>query len=121
MTNASEILESLDAAEISQQLEALDKERQALLVLHRAAIRLDRRGNVPDKRPANGGGDPMIAPAHPLPTALDPVVRFRVADGAEPANLIPALATLLISQWREKHAQPQAEQQAGDGDGGHGE
>ena len=49
----------------------------------------------------------MIAPAHPLPTALDPVVRYRVADGAEPTDLIPALATLLISQWREKHQAPE--------------
>ena len=43
----------------------------------------------------------MIAPAHPLPTALDPVVRYRVAADAEPANFIPALAALLIAQWRE--------------------
>jgi hypothetical protein len=49
----------------------------------------------------------MIAPAHPLPTALDPVVRYRVADGAEPACFIPSLATLLIEQWREKNAEPQ--------------
>ena len=49
----------------------------------------------------------MIAPAHPLPTALDPVVRYRVAADAEPANFIPALATLLIAQWREKHQAPE--------------
>ena len=49
----------------------------------------------------------MIAPAHPLPTALDPVVRYRVAADAEPANFIPALATLLIAQWREKHQGPE--------------
>ena len=65
MQTANEILESLDAAEISQRLEALDKERQALLILHRAAIRLERRrvtestgsGDKPPakKRPATEG------------------------------------------------------------------
>jgi hypothetical protein len=43
MENASKILESLDAAEIHQRIEALDKERQALVILHRAAIRLERQ------------------------------------------------------------------------------
>jgi CRISPR/Cas system-associated endoribonuclease Cas2 len=46
MNTANEILESLDAAEIRQRLETLDKERQALLILYRAAIRLERQANA---------------------------------------------------------------------------
>ena len=56
MPTANEILDSLDAAEISQRLEALDKERQALLILHRAAIRLERQGKATKKQPAIAGG-----------------------------------------------------------------
>ena len=47
-------------------------------------------------RPIFRGGRAMIAPAHPL-------VRYRVATDAEPSNFMPALASLLIAQWREKH------------------
>ncbi len=43
MENANRILESLDAAEIRQRIEALNKEREALYVLMRAAIRLERQ------------------------------------------------------------------------------
>ena len=35
---ATEVLKSLDAAEINQRIEAINKEREALLILHRAAI-----------------------------------------------------------------------------------
>lgn len=49
METANQILESLDAAEIRQRIEALDKERQALLVLHRAAIRLDRQSKTAEQ------------------------------------------------------------------------
>jgi len=52
MTTASQLLESLDAAEIRQRIEALDKERQALLVLHRAAIRLERQGKTAEQEAA---------------------------------------------------------------------
>jgi hypothetical protein len=62
MSNATELLESLDAAEIRQRLEAIDKERQALLVLHRAAIRFERQGGTqrtrqPATAPATAGGN----------------------------------------------------------------
>jgi hypothetical protein len=43
MVNAKQFLESLDAAEIRRRIEQLDNEKQALVVLHRAAIRLERR------------------------------------------------------------------------------
>ena len=43
MTNANKILDSLSADKIHQRIIALDKERKALVVLHRAAIRLDRQ------------------------------------------------------------------------------
>jgi hypothetical protein len=56
MSTANQILESLDAAEIRQQIETIDKERQALLVLHRAAIRFERRSKAAKKRPATQGG-----------------------------------------------------------------
>ncbi len=52
MATANEILEALDAAEIRQRLEALDKERQALLILHRAAIRLERQDKATEEKPA---------------------------------------------------------------------
>ena len=59
MPTANEILESLDAAEIRQRIEALAKERQALLVLHRAAIRLERQGKAAEEKQAKGqGGEP---------------------------------------------------------------
>ena len=59
MPTANEILDSLDAAEIRQRLEALDKERQALFVLHRAAIRLERQGKAAKEKPVKGeGGKP---------------------------------------------------------------
>ena len=57
MQNASQILESLDTAEIHQRIEALDKERQALLVLHRAAIRLERQGKAAEEKKASNQGD----------------------------------------------------------------
>ena len=44
MKTANQILKSLDASEIHQRIEAIDKEKQALLILHRAAIRLERQG-----------------------------------------------------------------------------
>jgi len=53
MDTANQILESLDAAEIRQRIEAIEKEKQALLILHRAAIRLDR----PDKSVRNQQAD----------------------------------------------------------------
>jgi hypothetical protein len=56
MQNASQILESLDVAEIHQRIETLDKERQALLVLHRAAIRLERQGKAAGGKQAKGQG-----------------------------------------------------------------
>ena len=56
MSTANEILESLDAAEIRQRLVTLDKERQALLVLHRAAIRLERQGKAAEEKQATGEG-----------------------------------------------------------------
>jgi hypothetical protein len=56
MATANQILESLDAAEIRQRLDALDKERQALLVLHRAAIRLERQGKAREEKQAKGQG-----------------------------------------------------------------
>ncbi len=56
MENASQILESLDAAEIHQRIEALNKEREALLVLHRAAIRLERQGKAVQKQTAASKG-----------------------------------------------------------------
>ena len=43
MTNANQILESLDAAEISQRLDEIEREREALRVLYRAAVRLERQ------------------------------------------------------------------------------
>jgi len=55
MVNASEILNSLDAAEIRQRLEDLDKERQALLILHRAAIRVERKTHVKQATKEQGG------------------------------------------------------------------
>jgi len=43
MTNAAQILESLNADEIRQRLEQLNSEQQALRVLLRAAAHLPRR------------------------------------------------------------------------------
>jgi hypothetical protein len=56
MATANEILESLDAAEIHQRIEALNKEREALLILHRAAIRLERQGKAVEEKQAKGEG-----------------------------------------------------------------
>ena len=70
MATANEILESLDTAEIRQRLEAIDQERQALLVLHRAAIRLERKPTC--AAPANSrleGSAEVNPTAHP---ARDP-------------------------------------------------
>ncbi|MEI8373690.1 MAG: hypothetical protein WCJ35_12755 [Planctomycetota bacterium] len=54
----------------------------------------------------------MIAPASPRRVTLDPVVCYRVAIDAEPSNCIPALAAVLISQWREKKAEDRAAAEA---------
>jgi len=43
MATANDILESLDAADLQRRLEAIDKEREALRILHRAALRLERQ------------------------------------------------------------------------------
>jgi hypothetical protein len=43
MANAREVLKSLDAAEIRQRLEDLDREKEALRVLLRAAARNEKR------------------------------------------------------------------------------
>ena len=43
MATANDILEALDAAELQRRLAAIDKEREALRILHRAALRLERR------------------------------------------------------------------------------
>ena len=58
MQNANRILESLDAAEIRQRIEDLDKEKQALLILHRAALRLEHQGNAVEQPSTmvKGGG-----------------------------------------------------------------
>jgi hypothetical protein len=56
MSTANQILESLDAAEIRQRIEIIDKERQALLILHRAAIRLERQGKVAEQQSAKSKG-----------------------------------------------------------------
>lgn len=48
MENANRILESLDASEIRQRIEALNREREALYVLMRAAIRLERQKPAAD-------------------------------------------------------------------------
>jgi hypothetical protein len=45
MENATAILESLDAAELQRRLDAIDREREALRILHRAALRLERQQN----------------------------------------------------------------------------
>jgi hypothetical protein len=50
--NANQILQSLDAAELHQRLVEIDREKQALLILHRAAIRLEQQGKRPPERPA---------------------------------------------------------------------
>ena len=56
MNTAKHILESLDATEIRQQIEAIEKEREALLILHRAAIRLERQDKpARHQRPAAEG------------------------------------------------------------------
>jgi hypothetical protein len=56
MATANEILESLDAVELQRRLEALDKEREALRILHRAAIRLERRPRTTETTPAVRAG-----------------------------------------------------------------
>lgn len=43
METANQILESLDAAEISERLDEIEREREALRVLYRAAVRLERQ------------------------------------------------------------------------------
>jgi hypothetical protein len=43
MENANRILESLNATEISDRLDDLEREREALRVLYRAAVRLERQ------------------------------------------------------------------------------
>ena len=85
MKTANQILKSLDATEIRQRLEDLDKERQALLVLHRAAIRLDRQGKATQKQPATAGG-PMRTPRNqsgPLTAALGSVSADEVMPSRE--------------------------------------
>ena len=43
MTTANQLLESLDAAEISKRLDEIEREREALRVLYRAAVRIERQ------------------------------------------------------------------------------
>jgi hypothetical protein len=57
---ANQILESLDAAEISKRLDEIEREREALRVLYRAAVRLERQqrptlGPLRISRASNGG------------------------------------------------------------------
>ena len=58
----------------------------------------------------------MIAPANPRRATTEPVVTFQVDDQAEPGDVVPALARLLIDIDRRRQAQ--AQHQASDGDGG---
>jgi len=59
VATANDILESLDAAELQRRLEAIDREREALRILHRAALRLERQQvkAAAAARPAGGEGE----------------------------------------------------------------
>lgn len=51
-TNAVDLVRNLDPDDIKQRIDAIDKERDALLVLMRAALRAKPRGRVIAKSPA---------------------------------------------------------------------
>lgn len=56
-TNANDILESLNAAELRTRLDALEKERRALRILHRAALNLERKQvALSNEKQASGRG-----------------------------------------------------------------
>lgn len=73
----------------------------------------------------------MIAPATPRRATRDPQVSYRVDPDAEPGDPLPALVKLLIGIRRKRQQRaaaelagdldPQAQQQAGDGNGGSAE
>ncbi len=89
MANANQILESLDASEISKRLDEIEREREALRVLYRAAVRLERQQRATtgsSKTSYSAGGCPAViasaSPADPL-DPVDLVVDQELAAGTE--------------------------------------